>query len=260
MYHGTNALHAPEAPAEQAHCTRHWPFFVMLTCLLVMQYICNFKAGVSLNLLPDAQKRKNRLGSRAENCPHPEPGCLQVTTALEAIEPGLGSLFKSLTCSVSPAAWQSDQIDLHLASTSSDHPMVESSRPGSVASAAAANSIQAVTHAAVALHGLPSTLQPASATAFSGVRGLASVTQLTKAALVTPGVMDLVHEQDLVALTRAITSVPFAKYVCSRADGHELLEGLTSHKPRIVQSVKDQQRQKQQQDVLDMVKDWQVCA
>ena len=181
-------------------------------------------------------------------------GCnLQVTDALEAIHPQLGSHLASLTWQNGPAPWQTSHITSHFPALTPE--------PGSSAMSGMQESVESVMHAAVAMHGLPVTAQPDSSQVLSCIRGLASVIGLVLHILALPGALEHAAgveclEGVVAALARLTPAIH--GYVIRDA---EMLSGLiTSSKPDVVQKAEEEHQLRQRAVLLNLLNAWKVCC
>ena len=177
---------------------------------------------------------------------------LQVTDALEAVHRQLGSNLASLTWQHGPAPWQTLQITSHF-------PAAETSEPGSSAMSSTQESVGAVMHAAMAMHGLPVTAQPDSSQVLSCVRGLASVIGLLSHIVALPEVLEhAASEECLEKVVAALTWLTPAVHGYVIRDA-EMLSGLIrSSKPDVVQKAEEEQQLRHQAVLLSLLNAWKV--
>lgn len=180
-------------------------------------------------------------------------GCnLQVTDALEAIHPQLGSHLASLTWQNDPDPWQTAQITSHF-------PAALSSEPGSSTMSGMHESIGPVMHAAVAMHGLPVTAQPDSSQVLSYIRGLASVLGLVLHIVAMPGVLEhAAGVECLEGILAALTRLTPAMHGYVIRDAEMLSSLIRSSKPDVVQKAEEEQQLRQRAVLLSLLNAWKV--
>jgi len=183
------------------------------------------------------------------------PGCCaQVTDALEAIHPQLGSNLASLTWQLGPAPWQTFQITSH-------YPAAETSQPGSSATSGIQESVGSVMHAAVAMHGLPVTAQTDSSQVLSCIRGLASVIGLVSHIVAVPGLLEhTAGEECLEGIVAALTRLTPAIHGYVIRDGVMLSGLIRNIRPDVVQKAEEEEQLRKRAVLLSLLNTWKVCC
>lgn len=185
---------------------------------------------------------------------------MQAADALHALHPELEWSYLALIGKTSTPQWQSDLIGSHLPATQPPNTFEPGSAPSSPGSAHVRppHSTAAVAQAAAALHGLPSTWQPASADAFSCVRSIGSMLELVSALLAVPPVMLHVGSDSTGTLVTALYKLmPWAVKAGSyRAE--TLLGAIREHGEALVQRIEQEGYQRQHACLLGLLHTWKV--
>ena len=183
---------------------------------------------------------------------------MQVGDALDAVDSHLGRTLMLLTWQFGPALWQSSLAQ-------SWFPPAHSRQPEAQQAAAAAvpvgQDLGAIMQAAAALHGLPVTPQPASATVLSCIRGLGGVLHLLVTLAAKPGLIDQISGVDLEATVGALSRLtPAVHGYAALKEGGVLLGLLRSSRAGVVQRAEEEEQQRRQTVMLSLVTAWKVYA
>ncbi len=180
--------------------------------------------------------------------------CLQVADALRAFDAQLARTFASLAWQDGPAQWQSILMTSYFPTAH----QAQGSQQASGASHDMGITLGPAMHAAVAMHGLPATDQPASASVLSCVRCLAGVIDLLSCLAGLPGFSDHVAQGDLKTVVTAVARLTPATHGYVAKQGKLLMGLIKDQSVSLVQRVEEQEQQKQQAVILGLLTAWKV--
>lgn len=116
-------------------------------------------------------------------------------------------------------------------------------------------------HAAVAMHGLPVTAQPASSQVLSCVRSLASVVGLVLHIVALPGLLERAADLEcLKGIAAALTRLTPAVHGYVIRDAKTLSGLIRSSKPNVMQKAEQEQQLRQRAVLLSVLHGWKVCC